>query len=225
MTGINDLAHLKFSTDAIDVDMENLPSQGRVITPPPQPGMLRLRIPTGFAKALELYQTDKGQRLRVNFRDEFALIDLNHNQPYSTMLSNEERGFEDQPKSSALAFLLHEAFGVQLKLKATNKDYAEALLAQGGKEFAAFNDLGIVCKTTADIYRRGTKDSPGGRVEGLKGCGTIYKTFTPKNPGNRKFGLIPKDENGLFATEFECAEPCGALLRCFGNLSKFKAVE
>jgi len=214
--GINDLSHLKFSSDAIDVDLENLPSQGPTIIPPPQPGVYRFKIPTGLAKGLETIQTDVGQRLVVILRDDLALQNLTTNQPFPTRISNQERAIgKDGQKGSDMAFLF-AALGIKPK-GATNKAYAEAMLQTQGKEFIAFNDLTARCNPANDVYKDGQK------VEGLKGCGASYATRTYTKKNGQQVQQIPKAEDGTFALEFTCT--CRALLRCFGGLSKFRGDE
>lgn len=213
---INELAHLKFSSDAIDVDLDNLPSQGGLIIPPPQPGIYRFKIPAGLARGMETIQTDVGQRFVVILRDDLALQNVTLNQPYPTRISNQERAVgKDGQKASDMAFLLH-ALGITVD-KPTNKGYAEAMLKAQGLEFLAFNDLTARCNPKTDVYKQGD-----GKIEGLKGCGAAYATRSYTKRDGTTVSEIPK-EGTQFATEFTCS--CGALIRCFGQLSKFRPVE
>ena len=215
--GINELAHLKFSTDEIDVDLDNLPSQGGLIIPPPQPGVYRFRIPHGIAKGLDTFQTDSGQRVEMKFRDDLALLNVSLNQPYPTRITNQERAIgKDGAKASDMAFLL-DALDIKPKTS-TNKGYAEAMLQAQGMEFVAFSDLTARCNPKTDVYK-----SDEGKIEGLKGCGAAYATRSYTKKDGTLVTQIPKTSEGTFATEFECS--CGALLRCFGGLSKFRAAE
>ena len=67
------ITELQFKDEALpQQDLSDLPEFGR-FTPPPPPGNYRFKFPKDLSQCFDLDDTDKGQRLRLEFTDEAPL--------------------------------------------------------------------------------------------------------------------------------------------------------
>lgn len=227
---------MKFTDkDRVPVNFATLKERGPRAAPP-QPGhgyIWQLPKITLEDDNWDEKETEAGRRLVYNFRDgkELLLVTSPINPTEQGTLhgwqaSNEERKFsDDQDAFSKLAFMLKAIGGFDLS-DGSNVDYARALVSLSGKRFQSSVTWTARCSPDRDIYRINPETGAGEVVEGLKGCGQRYglKAKVNKKTGEETLAF-PKDDQGLWATRFECVEPCEASISPFLDLYNFRGVE
>lgn len=193
---------------------ENL---GQSFVDPPQPGKYRFKFPTNMTAIWAGIDSEKhGKRINAIFNEGSSLTIVQSpntttlpGEEFDTRISNVPR---ERTKEKILVSdmdLLLRAMGVTQRPK-TNKDYAQALMKFGGKEFEATVEWSYRCDPKKEIY---ADDGTGNqqKVEGKFGCGARYYQRD-----------VPK-ENGLQPIRITCGNPeCGASIRAFANLTGFK---
>ena len=210
-----------------EVDFNNLPEQGRGAYPDPPPvGAYRFQLPAGLSLANfdEVQSTDYGKRVSVRFKDDQPLVIVqsaaskHDGEPFQTSISNvpRERGKKGSGVFASDWDYLNQALG-EKKRPATNKAYIDALIvksnAAGGSTFGADVEYSWSCNDQRPAYfddgQGGTAKAVGDDGEEKKGCGKKYYQ-----------GTVSKVE-GAFPVRITCE--CGATIRAFGNLTRFRA--
>lgn len=235
---LNDLSKTPLN-DA--VDFENLPSQGGGGAPPPYPGPKRFKLPKTLSAAnFKEYELEDGgkkrKRLQLTFTEGAPLViiqsDPLHQEEIGTTfrcnLNNNarERGRRGSGVfASDLDYLL-QALG-QKGRPASNYDWATAILAFAAKEaeFAADVEWSWGCSDKRDAWFDREDGSSGpvalgdGSGNNRQGCGAKYYQ-----------GQIEdlKKAQGSWPVRITCSgtvngAPCGASVRAFGNLNRFRA--
>lgn len=193
--------------------LDDLPEFGG-FQEPPQPGAYRFSLPPRLDNLFELFDTEKGQRLRVIFdRDNPLTIKASSTagtavgDTFHTRLSNvkRRRGKEGSVEASDLDYLLR-ALGEKVA-PTTNRGYIQALQKYPAKEFGGDITYSFVCNDQRNIRVMGT-DGRSVEVEGRKGCGKKYYTRDVEKV------------DGKMPTEIQCE--CGAVLRAFANLENLR---
>lgn len=226
------LSDLELKNDILDTpdQLDNLPEQFGTFQPPPQPGSFRVRFPQPgpLSEAFEVMDTKRGQRIYVNLRDDAALfIEQSPGGRYdketmSTRISNAERkrGKSEDSLASDLDYLLQVTKypGPRPKF-GDNRAAADAFLATAGKSFGIDWEYQYSCNENKPIRvddpQNGTLvlDGKDGRPE-QKGCGKrYYQTNVDK---------IPNDKTGTMEYPQEITCECGAVLRAFGQIARFR---
>lgn len=195
-----------------------------------QPGDYIFRLPPAdvLKKAWEVYSckinktdTEEVQRLRVQFDGECPLVvetdpkGRSNGELWHGRLSTQERNRAKPGAPSAYAsdvdFLLRDGLAHQAK-PGRQKEIAEALVSHGGELFGATNEWSISCNANKVRY---IDNGEGATVEdpsGEKGC------------GNRAYQRdLARDPSGLYYENQPC-QKCGALVRPFQNLGRFRKV-
>lgn len=214
---------LNLNNEQVEGDFDNMPTGMSGMPTPPQPGIILFQLPSSeiiYQSFSTIAHEQQGQRLQVSFKEDSALIMLPNNQPYHSNLSNVTRvlNFKSGPVVVSDMAMLLKALGIKPE-HMTNAGYAQAMVNAGGMQFKGEHTLSTNCNPKRDIYL-----AEGGEQKGKKGCGQKYavESYTPKNPpGARVVLAIPKDDDGLVMTRFDCV--CGASLRSWGRLRGFKA--
>jgi len=211
-----DLNHLSAKAEKEDVDFDNLPEQMGGFQDPPQPGSYRFETPKSFTGAnFEEYEDEGRKYLRVKFDQNAPLRIVQSvnpdytDTPFTTRLSNEPRRRgkgEDAPKASDLDYYI-KAVKHEGARPASNKAWAQAIIASGGKQWGADIEFSWVCNPNKNIYSVNDAGTAV-EVEGQKGCGAKYYQRD-----------IAKVE-GKFPVRIECS--CGAQVRAFANLTRFR---
>ncbi|MHC4733102.1 MAG: hypothetical protein ACYTDW_01405 [Planctomycetota bacterium] len=166
-------------------------------------------------------------------------------------ISNAEFEYgKDNALTSEMAWLLKNGFNVELPDSATNLQYGQALEQQVGKTFGCDLEWSSYCNPEKPRYIY--DDATGQSKQDTKaGCGVRYQLEAwkdtqaiPRNPVYNEEYLasylkqlveakVPEDQaqaqiedlrskSGKFAAEFKCSK-CGALLRCFPRLRRYRA--
>lgn len=196
---------------------DDLPEFGG-FTPPPQPGPYRFQLPGNLSKVWEVYDwADKGQRLRMLLDKDAPLLIVqspggrSNNDTFQTRISNQERKRgKDGPEASDMDYLL-KALGEKARPK-NNREYVAAITKNAGKEFGADIEYSYVCNDKKNIwvYESEAENAKLIEVENKPGCG---KKYYQKD--------VTKSEDGTFPHQIECT--CGGMVRCFANVSNFRA--
>lgn len=240
MPKLNDLG---LTNEALaGIDFEHMPEQRGSFGPPLYPGTYRFKLPLMRAD-LDIWdhrETERGPRLVVKFEGPSALIIIQspegkrNGETFEWNVSNQEfnraRRGEAEQLASDLDFLLRDAFGVK-KRPPSNLAFAQALMAQSGKEFVADNEWTWFCNPKRDIYLSGA-DGSSHVVEGQKGCGAKY--YQGRAGGASGIQKVPSDPSRSVAADNPLVYPeriicpgldgipCNALVRAFPNLRNFR---
>jgi hypothetical protein len=223
--GINDFSKAPIQDE---VDFANLPEQFGASAPPPQPGAFRFRLPnplpdSAFSKVVsEQY----GERAKVKFDDSCPLLvvqspkSVHNGEPFNTTITNVPRPRDKEKKILASDWdYLNQALGFVSRPK-SNYEFITTLVkkaAEGG-EFNADIEWSWQCR--GDKPAR-FDDGQGARVELADentgqpklGCGTRYY----QNKVDKVAG-----ENGELVYPLYITCQCGAAIRAFANLSRFR---
>lgn len=201
------------------VDYENVPDQPGGFTPPPPPGTYGFKLPGDLSSIWEAFEVEvngtKTKRLRAIFEGSTSLTitqsktgDQNE-ESFRSRISNAERKRNKEGLMASDMLYLLRALGDDGQYK-TNIEYAEALQKHPGAEFIADVEWSAWCADNKPIRALET-DGSVSIVESQNGCGErVYQRDIPK-------------EEGLYAEQFSCSS-CGALLRAFPNLQRFRTV-
>jgi hypothetical protein len=207
------------SLSELELKEETLPAQAfddlpdfGAFTPPPQPGPYRFTLPADLSKTWDVYETAKGQRVRLVLDRDAPLTivaspgNKANGDSFQTRLSNQERK-RGNVEASDLDYLLR-AFGVKTR-PAGNKATVEVVSGFAGKTFGADITYSFGCNDTKNIRVVGA-DGKLEEVQGRLGCG---KKYYQKD--------LSKDAQGNYPDQVQCA--CGAVLRVFANLDNIRA--
>lgn len=235
------LSDLGLSNDRVgdNIDYATMPDQMMGFTEPPQPGSYRFRFPKDLSAVWDKFEMTKGKnpgvRISAVFDDKNPLTIVqspggtHDNEPFETRINNAERkrGKRDDPTApevSDMDYLLRDSLGVPQK-PTTNQGYIQAMMQHApGKEFGADIEWRWSCNKDKDIRVFNTDPATGAvlnttaEVPGTKGCGSsYYQSDVEKIPSN------PEDPNSpkVFPLRIECA--CGAAVRAYPNLQRFRA--
>lgn len=230
MSDKTSLEQLGLGKDELEgTDFDQIPENiGMSYPDPPQPGKYRFRLPAaGVMKTIwaKVESEKYGDRINAIFEDDSALQIVQspngeHNgEEFRWRCSNIPR---ERTKEKILVSdmdLILRALGVTARPK-TNAAYAQALVKQAGREFAADVEFSYNCNPKKEIY---VDDGTGGqqKVDGKLGCGTRYyqrdvskELSDPNDPSSPRVQPL----------RITCGNPeCGASIRAFPNLTGFKA--
>jgi len=217
---LNDLNLL--DEDSQEVAEGDLPPQGGGgLQPLPRPGTHKFQLPGDLTSIWETVDSDKGQRVAAVFADENALSVLGlGGQTFRSRISTVERPRGKEKKlASDMSYLLRALEDQSAPRKSS--EFIKALNAHAGEEFRADVEWGAFCNPAKDIFVSGS-----GRAEGKKGCGQRYGMRDYDRKDGTKVVQIPRHDDGTWAEEFDCGTPgCGATIRCFGQLTNFRAIK
>jgi hypothetical protein len=220
---INDLGLI--DDGDVPVDLDNLPKdRSSIARELPIPGAtlaftLPLITKENIGNILKPLPTPEGQRLQLQFRDEYALT-LSNGQPFENTFFGKDQAIR---KEGAVVGFTND---IAKLLKATGytgilnskSDYVKAVLAVSGASFKADNAPKPFCNPNKGVFKNGKKD------EATLGCGRGYglkaDSYEWKGKKYETFG-IPRDASGAYKTKFECA--CGALLSAWPRLENYRA--
>jgi hypothetical protein len=223
--GINDFSKAPIQDE---VDFANLPEQFGASQPPPQPGAFRFRLPKPLPDAAfdKVNSETYGERAKVKFDDNAPLLivqspkSVYNGEPFNTTITNVPRPRDKEKKVIASDWdYLNQALGFVSRPK-SNWEYCTALQAKAG-EGAEFNaDIEWSWQCRADRPAR-FSDGQGGRGEQTNaetgqpqlGCGRRYY--------QNKVSKV-QDEAGESVFPLYIACECGADIRAFANLSRFR---
>ena len=198
-----------------DLDFDQLPEEFGPFVPPLYPGPYRFQLPSDLSEIWDKFDTDEGERVVAIFRDDTALTVTqskngeHNNEPLNVRISNRQRPRgRDKVPASDMDFLLRALnHGSRPR---TNPQYVQALMEHAGQEFGAEVEWSAYCNPNKDIYIE-TEEGRAEQQEGTPGCGqSHYQQDIPK-------------ENGIYQDRFPCKN-CGALVRAWPNLVRFKSV-
>lgn len=219
------------------LDFDNMPDQRGSFAPPLYPGTYRFKLPVRLSAELEIWDTlttERGPRLNVLFQDASGLVIVQSpggtkdGEMFETRISaaerNRARRGEAEQLVSDLDYLLRDGLKATTR-PATNLQYAQALIANAGKEFTADVEWSWYCNKKNDIR---VDDGAGGStvVEGQKGCEARY--YMGGNNGIQKTLSDPNDPKSalIWPERVVCSGkdgvPCGALIRAYANLRNFR---
>ncbi len=206
-------------------DLADLPDPTGAPQAPLPLGTYRFKLPgkaalsTCYEKVSTTIKDKPAERITAVLRDAAALTITQSRggkmdgEPYGTRISNVERKRDRDGNVYASDFdYLLRALGDKVKPR-DNEAYAAALERHAEGEFLADSEWSAYCNDKQDIY---ADDGQGGqsKVEGQKGCGARYYQ-----------SAIPKREDGELEERFLCGGKggqCGASLRVFSNLTRFR---
>lgn len=205
-----------------NVDFNDLPEQMGAYPPPPQPGPYRFRISKLGADNFDAIQhAEYGERVKVKFDQNAPLVITHASNPaalgdvFQTSLTNTPRRRgkgEDAPLASDMDYLL-KALGVTER-PTSPRAYAEVLMTASNeaKEFAADVEWSWGCN---DKRPAQWPDETGALVEASNAEGVVMGC------GTKHYQKDVKKVDGAFPERVACSK-CGASLRAFGNLSRFR---
>jgi hypothetical protein len=210
-------------------DLAGLPEQiGGQFPDPPQPGPFRVRFsqPGPISESWDVFDTERGQRIVAKLQDSAALTIIQspagryNGETLDTRISNAERKRGKGPElASDMDYVLQVTKFPGKKPKfGDNRGYAEAFLHAAGKEIGIDWEYSWYCNpkkpVRIDDPNNGIQvmDGEEGRQK-LLGCGTrYYMKDVPKEP-NEKGEMI-------YPIRIQCQ--CGALVRAFGQIARFR---
>jgi hypothetical protein len=218
--------------DKTITDYDHIPEQRGEFKPLVQPGDFLLELPKNIATAWTAFDCTvdekQVQRVACQFDGEHPLTIVGSRDPrlvgewLQLRVSNAERNRarKGDPKAlvSDMLYLLREGLGADVRPK-SNREWIKAMNENAGAQFVASLTWSSYCN---DRQTRYIEDENGQSVEdpdGTKGCGARYYQRD-----------IPKDELGNYVERFACTGKrdgfeCGASLRAFGNLERFRRSE
>ena len=233
-----DLNNLQLRDDVVEMtgDPSAIPDQPQGFSRMPQPRSYTIRLPENLISAWERFDYNhplSGQPLEgvfLKFDGEHALVisgddfkGENVGESLRTNISGylykvNEKGQRRKDGHILVSDLMYlvRALGGSYPQSAKNSDkitYINGLAS--GKEVKADWEWSSFCNPKKDVY-----DESGKRSEGNKGCGQRY------------FQSQMTKKDGVYSERFTCTGeitqadgtkvPCGASLRAFGNLTRFK---
>jgi hypothetical protein len=223
---LQDLALKEEQLPTAHETLEDLPQFGG-FTPPPQPGPYRFKLPANLASTIETVETKLTPPTRIAMildRDNPLVITQapskdDIGQPFQTRISNVERNRGTKGETRLLSDMDYvlQAVGHKVHPK-TNKQYMEAIIQYGGREFGADIGYNFTCREDKPIR---ADDGNGAVVEvpGQMGCGWRFYSGTGAENVSAKRGYTGR-VNGQYPTEIACK--CGAVLRAFANLDNIR---
>lgn len=218
----------------------DVPDQMGGFNPPPQPGTFRFKFPARMDDLWEVFDHPNGKppgkRLRAKFDDAHPLLIIQspnnayNGEPFLTGISNAERprGKKDdanRPMVSDIDYILRDVRDVKTPPK-TNPQYATEFQKLAGTEMTADVEWSWFCNDKKDIFIELPPTQEGGlpsyaEQQGVKGCKASYYQQDVKD-ANYMVLSNPEDPNSpkVFPLRIPCQ--CGASLRAFANLTRFR---
>lgn len=251
---------------APEVQFGSMPDEGMGLIDPPYPGAYKIRLPADLNWEPMKSKLKKGEgfvevaRIRASFDAGHPLTIVEatpENKEYVGRtisfysISNAEFAYgKDERLTSEMAWILKNAFNIDLPDNATNLHYGQAFETCAGKNFGCDLEWSSFCNPDKPryIYDEATGQS---KQDTKAGCEMRYQLEAwketqaiPRNPVYQQQYLtdylkqltdsnVPaeqaqaqidelKAKSGKFAAEFKCSK-CGALLRCFPRLRRYRA--
>lgn len=235
---MNELGLKKGTAEGVDYD--NIPEErGGTFAPPVYPADYGLKLPGDLSKVWDVFEdADSKQWVTMIFDDDNPLTITNATDK-ALVGTNVRSRINNKPRNrgkkgenimvSDMTYLVR-ALDPAARPGAGVKDQAklnEAFIAEmkkhAGKEFVAFQSWTASCDQKRDAYfyvldaagqatgateKQENPDAPGSNRQG---CGTRYY-----------LGDWPKDQSGRYYETRQCQ--CGAVLRPFGQLERFRPV-
>lgn len=232
------LSDLGLTTEQVGeaLDYTTMPDQMGSFPDPPYPGAYRFRLPQRLDDLWEVFDhakgTPPGKRIRAHFDEAHPLIIIQspgsvaNGDPFQCSISNAERkrGRKDDATASNISdmdYINRDVWGLTTKPAGGNPGYAQEFQKHAGTEFSADIEWNWFCNPKKNIY---ADNGAGGytEVENQKGCGASYYQKDIKDSGM----LIPSDPADpnsakVYPLRITCA--CGANVRAFPNLVRFRA--
>lgn len=214
------------------LDYNNMPDQLGGFTEPPQPGTYRFKFPTRMDDIWEVFEHPNGKppgkRIRANFDDSHPLTIIQSpsgvydGDPFQTRITNAERrrGKADDPTApyiSDMDYINRDVWGLQSKPQGGNIGYAQEFMKHAGTEMTADVEWSWYCNDKRPIY---VDNGQGGftEVPDRNGCGSrYYQSGVDKVPSN------PEDPNSTKVYPYRITCQCGASVRAFAQLVRYRA--
>lgn len=217
------------TADEIPAD---LPEIG-TYTPALYPGDYEMRLPASLPECWEVFDLEMEdgsteQHISLRFDNDHPLVVIGgphdgETLSYQTFTDVARPRGKDKVMVSDLAYLLRDGLGDKTPIKGkTRSEVQKALIALVNK------GAGKIVSTTVQWTSSCRDDKPArfkmedGSIqpdETTFGCGArYYQDYRGSKEGS--FAL-PKGEDGKFLENFECTQ-CGAQLRCFAQIGKFR---
>lgn len=219
------------------LDYTSMPDQMGASQPPPYPGTYRFKFPTDLSAVWEAFDHPNGKppgkRIRARFDEAHPLTIIqspggeSDGLPYMTSISNAERkrGKKDDPTApfiSDMDYILRDVFGQAQKPTGGNPGYAQSFMKlAAGAEMTADVTWSWKCNPNKAIF---TDNGQGGLTEvpGQMGCNSAWymkdikeqQLMVPSDPNN-------PDSPKVYPLRITCS--CGASVRAFANLERFRA--
>lgn len=236
---------------AEEVDFGHLPSQGGASGPTLPPGPYRFRLPTNLSTAhFDMVESkEHGQRIKVKFDDSCPLQIIQtvpalekewKGAPFKTSFSNVPRARgKEKILVSDMDYLMKALKVVPGPgVARTNRWFVEQLIAaaQKGAEFAADAEWGWSCNDQRDAYfLTATADEQAAPGFNLQTAELTLWELDPNAPddqknkkgcGQRYYQNEIQKVGGEFPLRIVCEgkdnQPCGAIVRAFPNLTRFR---
>lgn len=213
------LSDVKIAENKYDVaDADQLPEQRGGYQPLLQPADYEFQLPANVAQLWE--PTASGKDLKLSFYEEPltvsratnpADIGLSYKGQLNTVPLNRARKGEPEVLVDDLTNLLR--FGFKDNQKITSKTaLAAAINSHAGQFFKAKVEWSAKCNSNQTRYLQAEDGTSVEDASGTKGCGAkVYERSIPRNP------------DGTYQERFACTQ-CGAYLRAFGNVMRFRPV-
>lgn len=227
------LAELGLTAEKVgqqDLDYATMPDQmGGTFAEPPQPGDYRFKMPARMDDLWDTFDvngSNPGKRLAAVHDSAHPLTIIqspkkaHDGEPFECRITNAERkrGKKDDPTApeiSDMDYLFRDAFGITKK-PVSNPAYAQEYQKHANAEFGAAIDWNWYCNDQKDIR---VDNGQGGvtEVPGQKGCNSRYYIRDVD-----KVLSNPADPTSPKVYPFRVTCQCGASLRAFANLARFK---
>lgn len=231
MPKLNDLG-LSQEQVGQQLDYASMPDQMGGFTEPPQPGAFRFRFPPRLDDIWEKFEHTNGNppgvRLRAKFGSASPLTIIQSPQgkyngdPFETSVTNAERRRGKREDTTApwicdMDYINRDVWGLRGKPTGGNVGYAQEFMKHANSEFSADIEWSWYCNDRKNVW---VDNGQGGttEVEGKLGCGTNYY-----QKDVQKVLSDPMDLNSppVFPLRIQCQ--CGAMVRAFANLVRFRA--
>jgi hypothetical protein len=214
------------------LDYNSMPDQMGSFTPPPQPGSYRFKLPNDLTGIWEVFDhtggNPPGKRIRAKFDDAHPLTIIQspnatrNGEPFQTSLSNAERrrGKKDDPAApwiSDMDYFNRDVWSLTSKPSGGNVGYANEFMKHANGEFGADVEWNWFCNPKKNIYADNGQGATQ-EVAGQAGCGTSY--YQKDVP---KVAQDPNDPNSPQEFPLRITCQCGANIRAFANITRFRA--
>jgi hypothetical protein len=185
------------------------------------PGEYEFNLPLSLKDCWsDAFDTKQGKRAALmvdlvvtNARDQKRVGDVRRMRINGAERNRAKKG-DPERLVSDLAFFYRDALQGKTKPKGFTALAKAVGNEGGGKRFVATVEWSAFCNKKTVRYIMNAEERAVKDTEGELGCGANYYM----EGGSGK--AIPKNEDGSFHERFECT--CGAALRCFDGLTRFK---
>jgi hypothetical protein len=192
----------------------------------PQPlQAYRFLLPDSLDDIFATMDTQRGQRIKAQFRGEHALLVLPSTDPLDYTITSAEREYGKRGESklgSEMAFLLAALGETTIPAFSNSRKLMAKLIKHAGETFRADVDWEVTCDKRREIRRYDEHQKKTVKVTGTYGCGRRYGTRNYISAGltDGKSHLIPTKSDGTWADNFQCV--CDASLWPFVRLVNYR---